>query len=402
MIFDYNAFEPSGARRTGTIEAGNADVALASLQRRGLMVSSLKEQGGKKFGWGMKIDFSHVTNKDIVILSRQISTLFGAQVSALQVFKLISTEVDKEKLRKVLGEVVNDLQGGASISNALSKHPTVFSEFYVNMVKAGEESGKLDEIFGYLAEHLEKSNELMSKAKNALIYPAFIIVTFIVVMALMLVKVIPNLSAIIKESGQELPIYTRVVIGFSDFLVNYGVFILLAVVALGVMLWRYSKGESGRQALSSFRLGVPYLGMLYSKLFLARLAGNLSTMFLSAIPIVRAVEITSDVVGDYTFHKVLKETAEDLKAGNSLSQALAKHHEMPNIIIQMIHVGEESGELGSILKMLARFYEREVSTAVDTMVGLIEPVMIISLALGVGFLLASVLMPIYNMAGAIS
>src|SRR3989344_4259641 len=189
MIFDYNAFEPSGARRTGTIEAGNADVALASLQRRGLMVSSLKEQGGKKFGWGMKIDFSHVTNKDIVILSRQISTLFGAQVS--------------------------DLQVCASISNALSKHPTVFSEFYVNMVKAGEESGKLDEIFGYLAEHLEKSNELMSKAKNALIYPAFIIVTFIVVMALMLVKVIPNLSAIIKESGQELPIYTRVVIGSS-------------------------------------------------------------------------------------------------------------------------------------------------------------------------------------------
>lgn len=401
MLFTYHAIDQDGRKRDGTIEATSQEIAVSALQRRSLIVS-LIEPAEKRALFQMDLPFfGRITNKDIVILSRQIATLFEAQVSALRVFRLLASEVDNRKLADVLSDVGDALQGGSPISKALARHPKVFSAFYVNMVHAGEESGKLSEIFVYLADYLDRSYDVASKAENALIYPAFVIVVFFGVMALMLTLVIPKISAILIDSGQAVPLYTAIVIGFSNFLVNYGIFILIALAAGVFYLWQVGKTEKGKLLLDGIKLTIPYVGDLYRKLFLSRIADNFSTMLLSGIAVVEAIEITSSVVGNAVYERVLADVSKDVKGGSPISRALGKHPEIPGIMVAMTKVGEETGELGTILTTLAKFYNREVTNAVDTLVGLIEPIMIILLGLGVGTLLAAVLLPIYNLAGAI-
>lgn len=399
MLFRYNAITDKGETKEGKIDAVNKDLAVAALQRRGLIVVSIKGDEEKSF---LQISlFEKVPMKDVVILSRQISTLFDAQVSALKAFTLLSTNAENKLLARKLAQVVDDLQAGFSISGALSKHSDVFSEFYINMVKAGEESGKLNQTFAYLADYLDREFELTSKTKNALVYPAFVITVFITVMVLMFVLVIPKLSAIILESGQEIPFYTKVVIAISNFFVKDGIFLLIAVIIGGFAFWRFIKSGGGKGQMDSLKINTPIIGNLFKKLYLSRIADNLDTMLSSGITIVRAIEVTGEVVGNQVYSRILKEAGAEVKTGSALSAALAKHKEMPGIMVQMVEVGEETGALSSILKTLAKFYKREVDDAVDTLVGLIEPVMIVLLGLGVGLLLTSVLMPIYNIASGV-
>jgi len=397
MLFNYKAIDNSGEEKIGSIDAINIDVAISSLQKRGLVISSVtpveEELIKKQFFFRRR-----VSGKDIVILSRQLSTLFEAQVPALRIFKLISAEAENLVLRKSLIEVADDLQGGSSISKALSKHPNIFSDFYVNMVRAGEETGKLNETFSFLADYLDRNYEVTSKARNALVYPAFVITVFIGVMVLMFTMIIPKISVILVESGQELPIYTKAVIAVSDFFVNYGLFLLIGLIIGGFFGIRYVRTPAGKYAFDSFKLSVPYVGDLYRKLYLSIIADNMNTMVASGIPMLRAIEITSNVVGSAIYKQILDESLIAVKGGSSLSNSLSQYADIPGILVQMIKVGEETGELGSILKTMAKFYQREVMNAVDTLVDLIEPVMIVLLGLGVGVLLASVLMPIYNIA----
>lgn len=401
MLFKYKAFDNTSASHNGDVEANSIDAAIATLQGRGLVISSIApKQSQDNFLKSLPF-FNKVSNKEVVILSRQIATLFGAKVSALRIFKLIAGEVENKLLREKLLKVVDDLQGGSSISTALSKHKDVFSDFYVNMVKSGEESGKLDETFSYLADYLDRTYEVTSKAKNALIYPAFVIFVFIAVMVLMFTVIIPKIGLIIKESGQEIPLYTRVVFGVSDAMVNNGLMLVVGVLAFVALFVWYVRTPAGKQWLSGFRLSLPYLGNLYRKLYLSRFADNMSTMIGSGIPMLKAIEVTSSVIDNKNYRDLLDQTFIKVKSGSSLSDSLDGRKEMPNMLVQMIKVGEESGELGEILKTMAKFYQREVINAVDTLVGLIEPVMIVTLGVAVGILLASVLVPIYNVASSV-
>lgn len=399
MLFDYKAIDSQGQAKEGTVDAPTVDIAISSLQGRGYIISSIKEQQHRSFV--AKIPFlNRVSNKDIVIVSRQMATLFEAQVSALRIFKLLAAQVENATLRKALGQVADDIQEGSSISKALEKHPKIFSEFYVNMVRSGEESGKLDQTFAYLADYLDRSYEVTSKAKHALIYPAFVIITFIGVMVLMFTVIIPKIAPILEESGQELPIYTKIVLGFSGFFVDYGIYFGIALIIAIFMFKRFIDTKQGKKAFDEFRLSVPYVGDLYKKLYLSRIADNMNTMVLSGISMVKAIETTSAVVGNDIYKDILDRSLEAVKAGSALSSAFAQFPQIPSIMTQMIKVGEETGELGNILKTLAKFYQREVVAAVDTLVDLIEPVMVVALGLGVGILLASVLMPIYNLASS--
>lgn len=400
MLFKYKAIDEGGINKEGEIDAPNRDIAISGLQRRGLIVVSLKTEEDKKSFFQLSF-FNKISTKEVVILSRQISTLFEAQVSALKAFTMLAGSTENKALKNKLVTISDDLQAGVSISGALSKHPEVFSNFYVNLVKAGEETGKLNQTFLHLAEYLDRQYSLTSKTRNALIYPAFVIFTFFVVMTLMFVVVIPKLSAIILDTGQTVPFYTKVVIAFSNFFVQYGFLVLIFLVLGGLWLWRLSATESGKIYLDKTRLAVPLVGNLYKKLFLSRIADNLETMLSSGIPIIRAIDITSEVVNSIAYREILQEVADGVKSGLSLSVAFQKHPEIPGILVQMIKVGEESGSLGLILKTLAEFYKREVDDAIDTLIGLIEPVMIVVLGLGVGLLLVSILMPIYNLAGGI-
>jgi len=402
MLFEYRAVDKNNVEREGTVEAASIDAGIAVLQKRGYSILSLDpvDQKGSLLNLEFHL-FEGVNTKEIVILSRQISTLFQAHVSPLRIFRLLSVEVDNPYLQKILNQIVDDLQGGSSISRALAAHPSVFSSFYIALVRAGEESGSLEKTFSYLADYLDRTYEITTKAKNALVYPAFVISVFVAVMVLMLTMVIPKISAILIESGQELPIYTKIVIGLSDFMATYiGVIFLL--VATGVFLgYRFIKTPVGRRTRDEFFLSLPYVGNLQQKLVLTRFCDNMSTVLSNGISIVQALEITSEVVDNTVYKEILDIATADVRAGKSLAESMSNYPEISGLLVQMIQVGEETGSLPEIMGTLAKFYQREVNNAIDTLIGLIEPVMVVLLGLGVGVLLASVLMPIYGMTSAL-
>jgi len=401
MIFKYEAITNTGEKKVGSIDASSKDSAVAAIQRRGFIVSSIQEEGVKTGIFKLSFLQKRIKMKDIVIMSRQISTLFEAQVSALKAFHLLSSNTENPALVKVLSTISSDIESGISISEALSRHPDVFSVFYVNMVKAGEESGKLTQTFSYLAEYLDRQYQLTSKTKNALIYPSFVIGVFFVVMILMFVFIVPRLESIIKDSGQAIPLSTKIVFALSDLLINYGLFVFIGICIFALYIYRMTKTEAGMKYLDSIKISIPVMKNIFIKLYLSRIADNLDTLLSSGVTIIRSMELTSIIVGNKVYEDILKNATEKVKSGSSLSEAFGSYPEIPPIMVGMIHVGEETGSLGNILKTLGKFYNREVNEAVDTMVSLIEPMMIVALGLGVGLLLTSVLMPIYNIAGGI-
>jgi type II secretory pathway component PulF len=404
MLFKYVAIDKTNIQREGTVEAPSIDAAISAVQKRGYTVTAIDPIEEKKglqellnFEFAL---FQGVSNKDIVIISRQISTLFTAHVSPLRIFRLLSAEVPNKQLQLIMTKIVDDMQAGSSISRALAAHPAVFSSFYVNMVRAGEESGSLEKSFAYMADYLDRSYEIVAKARNALVYPAFVISVFIGVMVLMLTLVIPNVAKILIDSGQELPIYTKIVIGLSNFMVNYIAFILIALAGGGVALWRFIHTPVGKRAFDEFMISIPYLGDLQRKLLLTRICDNISTMLGSGVSMVQALEVTADVVDNEVYKEIIQAALQDVKGGRSFADAVSEYPEIPSVLSQMARVGEESGSLSEIMSTLATFYRREVYQAVETLIGLIEPLMIVLLGLGVGTLLASVLMPIYNLTNS--
>jgi type IV pilus assembly protein PilC len=339
MLFRYKAVDQDGHEREGTIEAPAQELAVTALQRRNLIISVI-EPAEKDSFFRQKITFfAHISNKEIVILSRQIATLFEAQVSALRVFRLLAAEVDNERLASILNTVADDIQGGTPMSRALARHPKVFSTYYVNMVKAGEESGKLSMTFLYLADYLDRTYEVMNKAQNALIYPAFVVCVFFAVMSLMLTLVIPNISSVLADAGGDIPVYTKVVIGISEFLVQWGLMILVALLCGAVYVWQLAKTEKGKLLLDSFKISLPYIGDLYRKLYLARIADSFSTMILAGVSVVEAFEITASVVGNAAYATVLREVEQAVKGGASMSDAFSRYPEIPGIMIAMTRVG---------------------------------------------------------------
>lgn len=402
MLFKYKAIDQHNASREGTAEASNIDAAISTIQKRGYTVISIDPVEVKssfldiEFNW-----FQSVSNKDVVILSRQISTLFEAQVSALRIFRLLASESENPQLANILTSIGDELQSGSSISRALGAHPDVFSTFYVSMVRSGEETGSLEKSFTYLADYLDRTYQIVTKARNAMIYPGFVIGTFFAVMGLMFTMVIPRISQILIDSGQELPIYTKIVLAISYFLAHYIGVILVVLAVGGFFFWKFSNTEVGKRAIDELKISIPYIGTLNRKLYLTRICDNLSTMLSSGISMVQAIEVTADIVDNEVYKEIFNYTLSEVKGGRSFADTISEYPEIPGVLAQMAKVGEETGNLPEILNTLAKFYRREVDNAVDTLISLIEPVMIVLLGLGVGVLLASVLMPIYNLTNTI-
>ena len=303
-------------------------------------------------------------------------------------------------MKEAMVAILDDVNGGSLMSAAMAKHPTIFSPFYISMVRSGEESGKLQEVFTYLADYLERSYELTSKAKNALIYPAFVFTSFIGVVVVMLTVVIPKLTSIFAETGQAVPFYTQIVISSSDFLRSWGWALLILLGAAAVLLWRYSKTEEGGFLLHSFQLRIPILGGLYKKIYLARFTDNLGTLITAGLPILRALQITSDVVGNKVYRAAILNAVTSVKDGNTIANAIEASPDIPPLVVQMIRIGEEAGRLDFILRSIAKFYGREVDNLLENLVSLIEPALIIFLGVAVGGLVAAILVPLYNLSNS--
>lgn len=398
-IFEYKARTKEGEQRSGTIETSSHEAALESLQKQNLVVTLLKERTRPSFlelriGGGVK-------QKDIVIFSRQLATLFEAQIPIMESLRTVMSETSNETFRGAVAQILDDVSGGMALSQAFARHPSIFSSFYIQLVRSGEESGKLQEIFSYVADYLEHSYYLTTKARNALIYPAFITVTFFGVIVVMLVAVVPRLVGIFEETGQKVPFYTQVIIQLSLFLRTFGFLILLALIAGAIVLWRWAQGKRGRLYFNRLQISIPLLGTVFQKLYMARMADNLHTLIAGGIPIIRALTISADVVGNVVYESAINEAIESVKGGGSISEAFSKNGDIPPLVTQMIRIGESSGKLDFILANIAKFYQREVDSAFENLVSLIEPALIIFLGIGVGILVAAVLVPLYSLVGSI-
>lgn len=398
MEYRYKARTPEGEARAGAVEARTLDTAIEVLQRSNLIVTEIKPAAEAPLLSRRIRFFERVKQRDLVIFSRQLSTLFQAKVPVTQSLRTLAAETENRAFRTAIETILDDVSGGASLSQAIAHHPRIFSRFYINMVRAGEESGKLEEVFLYLADYLERTFALTSKARNALIYPAFVLVAFVGVIIVMLVVVIPRLTSIFAELGQQVPFYTRVIIGISSFLQHWGFGLVILLAVAGVVAWRFLRTPQGELVFDGIKIRLPLIGELLKKIYLTRLADNLSTLIVAGIPILRALEITAEVVANRVYERIITDAAESVKAGNTISSSFGKYREIPPLITQMIRIGEESGRLDFILKNAASFYQRDVDNLLENFVSLIEPALIIFLGLGVGVLVAAVLVPLYNLS----
>jgi len=400
MEFNYVARTKQGEMQTGVVEAVSRNLAIETLQSRGLVLLDLRgNKKGSFLSLNLKL-FQRVKMKDLTTFARQLSTLVSAQVPLLSSLQSLSNQTENEYFKEIIFEVAGEVEGGTVFSKALSRHPKVFSDFFVNMVMAGEASGGLEASLNYLADYLEKQYYLNAKVRGALTYPAFILGAFILIAVLMMILVVPKLTSFIKDSGQDLPFLTRVIMGISDFLINWWWLLLVALVGGGYYLVHLIKtSPAARQQWDTIKIKLPVFGKrVFQKIYITRIADNLSTLIQGGLSILQALQVTSEVVGNSVYRKIVAEAKEEVRVGSTLSSSFAKHKEIPAMVTQMIATGEQTGSLDVILKKLGQFYNKEVDNTVATISQLIEPIMILLIGGAVAVLVAAILMPIYNIA----
>jgi len=399
LNFNYKARTPDGVLQSGAVEAVSQDAAINVLQRHGLIIVSLELKQQSSF-FSREVAFlGGVKNKDIVIFSRQLAILFEAQVPIVESFHALIKQTEKESFKKVLSEVLNDIEGGSSLSRALLAHKNIFSNFYISMIVSGEASGKLQSVFSYLADHTEQEYYLTAKIKGAMMYPIFIIAAFILAAAAMMIFVVPQLSAILEETNQELPLLTRILIGSSHFIKDWIFVLSLVPVIIGVFLWRYLKTSAGKDMKDKVVLKIPVIGNLLRKVYLSRFSENLSILVKGGLPIIQALQVTGDVVGNVVYKKIVDSAIEEIKGGGNVSDVLNRYPAaFPQFVTQMFVTGEKTGKLAQVLENVSRFYQKETENMTDNLTQLIEPILIVVLGIGVGILVAAILIPIYNIA----
>ncbi|MBU1177472.1 MAG: type II secretion system F family protein [Patescibacteria group bacterium] len=400
MKFNYLARTKDGETQTGTIKAPDQTAALKVLHGNDLVILKLKSSE-KAFLLTKRIKFfEKVKRKEVFIFFRQLAILIEADVPLIESLRALGQQTDNPAFEETLFNIANDVDGGTSFSKALAKYPKVFSNFCVNLIKTGEVSGRLQESLIYLSNYLEKEYYLVSRVRGAMIYPAFIFATFMIVGVLVLVMVIPQLTSILIESGQDLPIPTKIIIAASDFVRGFGWIVVIALLIGGGFLWRYLKTSKGKFFWDRLVLRIPIFGKILQKTYLARLADTLYALIKGGVPIIEGLTISGNVVGNIIFRKILEKAKEGVKAGKSISSELDKHKQFPPLFCQMIRTGEKTGKLNMVLEKLSDFYNKEVENIVNNLSQLIEPVLIVVLAIGVAVLVFAVFMPIYNLAGA--
>jgi type IV pilus assembly protein PilC len=397
MKFQYKAKNKLGGIQTGTVVAGDEDKAESLLAENGLVIISLDKQNDNPLEKLNPFGKS-VSNKDLVLFSRQLATLISSRVPIIQSLRILQDQITGKYLLSIIDELIAAVQNGDSLSSALAKHENVFGNVYVSLVMSGEVSGSLDKSLVYLADQLEKDYELRGKVKSAMTYPIFVLVALVGIMLLMFKFVLPNLTSVLLEQGGSLPPVTVAIIAFSNFFNVFWwlCFIVVAAVILGVRY--YISTVSGRYNWDKLKIKLPVLGDIFTKIYLSRFARNLSTLVLGGIPIIKALQIVAQIINNVIYRDIILDTVTKIQGGKSISEGLSGHPEFPAIVTQMVKVGEQTAQLDDIMAKLASFYEKEVDAKVSTLTTLLEPIIMIILGIGVGLLVAGILMPIYNLA----
>jgi type IV pilus assembly protein PilC len=314
--------------------------------------------------------------------------------------RTLAKQVEKPTFRKILTEVSEDVEAGSSLSNALSKHPKLFSTFYIKLVQSGEVTGKIHESLLYLADYLERNQSINSKIRAALAYPAFVIFALIAVTLIMVIYVLPQLLTIFEEAGVEnLPLTTRKLIWVVNFINTYLYFLILGISVLVYSGWTWIRTPRGKEWLDNTKIKLPLLKVVIRNLYLARLAESLSTLIKAEIPILEALKITSELVGNENYRKIMLASEENVRNGGAISEILGKYEEMPPLFTSMVAIGERTGKLDFILEHISKFYKSESDNTINSISQLIEPILVLVLGFAVAILVSSILLPIYSLVG---
>ncbi|OGD40024.1 hypothetical protein A3I30_00225 [Candidatus Azambacteria bacterium RIFCSPLOWO2_02_FULL_44_14] len=400
--FKYTARTPEGKIESGTVDAASSEAVVVILQNRKLIITSLVPETAEnqiRFLNFLSVILGRVKTQDVVVLTRQLAALISAKVPLVQSLRTMAKQTKNKNLSGIVSAVADDVDAGASLSRSLVKYPRVFSSFYVNMVKSGEVSGRLEEVLVYLADYLGRQYLLTARARSAMIYPLFVLGSLVIIGILLLVVVVPQLTTIVVESGAELPAVTRLLIALSNFTRAWGWLLAIVFIVAGVFSWRYvKKSAEGRYIFDSIIIRVPVFGELMKKIYMARFAETLSTLSSAGIAISQALEVTADIIGNSVYRLIVLEANEEVRRGGSISTALERHKEILPMVVQMVSVGEQTGKLDVILRDVAKFFTEEVGRTLDTLVQLIEPILILILGAGTAILVAAILLPIYNLA----
>ena len=400
MEFNYKIKTQNGELIEGNIEAPDENAAVNILHEKGYVVLSLRALKKDLFSADLNQYFSKPNNKDIVIFTRQLSTLIDADMPLAEGLRTLARQVDKPVFKKVITEISEAVEGGSSLSGALAAHSKMFNQFYIKLVQTGEISGKLHETLLYLADYLEKSQTINSKIRGALAYPAFVVFALVVVTIIMMVYVLPQLLSIFKEVGStELPFTTRILI-FTTEAVNKFLYPIVIVVFGGsFLLWRYIKTPEGKARFDNLKINFPSLWSVIRNLYLARMSESLATLIKSGIPILDGLKITADLVGNTVYQKILLDAEENVRGGGNISEVLEKRKEIPPLMSSMVAIGEKTGKLNFMLDHVSKFYKSESDNAIENISTLIEPILVLILGFAVAVLVSAILLPIYNLVG---
>src|SRR5258708_472197 len=399
MEFVYQARDDQGQLRSGTVEANNEATAFDVLRTHGLIVIKIMPYSKVNILQRIKL-FERVPLKDIVMFSRQLATLINAKVPIIHVLRILEAQVSSDKLKSTINEIAQRVESGESLSSAIVAYPRIFSELYVNLLRAGELAGTMDESINCLAVQLEKDYDLRSKGIGALTYPAFIVVALFIVGFLMFLYVLPPLVGVLQESNVALPITTKALIFTTNFMRGYWWVVILIVVGSVTGLTYYSRTVGGRYVIDTIKIKSPVVGPLFQKIYMARFARNLSTLIAGGIPIVKALDAVADIVGNVVYKEIIINASTQVRNGKSIASALTVRSEFPPIVAQMTQIGETTGRLQEILEKLANFYEKGVEGVLKILTTLLEPIIMMLLGLAVAVIVARIFLPIYNLASA--
>lgn len=417
MLYNYKATTKDGRTLSGSAEASDKQALLGLLNKQGLhpvliQAGKTKKKGGDLFGPSKKVKL-----QDLVIFTRQLSTMISAGVPLARSLSALQGDAENLYLREVLASITKDVESGISLGDAFAKFPNVFSDVYINMVRAGEEGGILDDILKRLATQVEQDASIRKKIKSAMTYPVVILTVTILAFFGIMLFVVPKIGNILTSLGgpnAKLPVYTQVMLNFSQFctgnsimkhvpipIINHIpnlIFILIAVVIGVVYGLRYIRTPEGKYKFHLLLLRLPIVKIIISKIAVARFSRTFASLMGAGVSVLDALDVTGAAIGNKVFEKELKEAAEEVKAGKQLSEPIGQSKFFPPIVAQMLAVGEETGQIDTVLVKIADFYEEEVAVMIDGLASIIEPVMIIFLGAGVGLIAASVMGPIANLS----
>lgn len=397
-IYQYIAKDKSGHTATGILDALSESEAAEILHKKGLVVVSVKQAKKKT----IKQKDSEINTDDLVVFSRQLATMIDSGIPLVQSLGILSEQIENKNLKNIVIIVRQDIEAGMSFYNALARHPKVFSELFVNMTRAGEASGMLDEVLDRLASYLEKQAVLNRKIRSSLVYPAVVVTLAVVITGVLLLKVVPTFKGIFEMLGGDLPLPTRILIGISDLLGKSFLFIVVLSIISGFFLKKYINTEKGRYNFDSQKLKMPVLGALFRKIAIAKFSRTFSTLVKSGVAILNALEIVAKTSGNKVVEEAVANCRIAVRNGEPISQPLYKSTVFPPMVCRMIGVGESTGQLEKMLSKIADFYEEQVDAAVAALTSMIEPLVISFLGIVIGGIVISLFMPIFKITELIA